>query len=379
MSQWKIPLFDSDYGIEEVDAVTKVLQSGWLTMGEITHQFETQFCNYINVKHAFAVTNGTTALHLANVVLGIGPGDEVIVPSLTFVASINSILYTGATPIFADVASEDNLTISPQDIEQKISEKTKAILVVHYGGYPCQMEEIMSLARKNNLLVIEDNAHGPGARLNGTSCGVFGDCGCFSFFSNKNLATGEGGMLVTNRDDFAERIKLIRSHGMTSLTLDRYKGHSYSYDVVDLGYNYRTTEISATLGIVQLKKLTAKNNRRKALVEYYQKKLADIDSIKIPFINHPGLSSYHIFPILLNPGIDRNRFMEFLKQNGIQTSIHYPPAHQFTYHKKYLQEKHSLSITEDIAQREVTLPLYPDLKFEEIDYIARVINNFVTT
>ena len=379
MSQWKIPLFDSDYGIEEVDAVTKVLQSGWLTMGEITHQFETQFCNYINVKHAFAVTNGTTALHLANIVLGIGPGDEVIVPSLTFVASINSILYTGATPIFADVASEDNLTISPQDIEQKISEKTKAILVVHYGGYPCQMEEIMSLARKNNLLVIEDNAHGPGAKLNGTSCGVFGDCGCFSFFSNKNLATGEGGMLVTNRDDLAERIKLIRSHGMTSLTLDRYKGHSYSYDVVDLGYNYRTTEISATLGIVQLKKLTAKNNRRKALVEYYQKKLADIDSIKIPFINHPGLSSYHIFPILLNPEMDRYRFMEYLKQNGIQTSIHYPPAHQFTYHKKYLQEKHSLSITEDIAQREVTLPLYPDLKFEEIDYIARVINNFVTT
>ncbi len=379
MSQWKIPLFDSDYGIEEVDAVTKVLQSGWLTMGEITHQFETQFCNYINVKHAFAVTNGTTALHLANVVLGIGPGDEVIVPSLTFVASINSILYTGATPIFADVASEDNLTISPQDIEQKISEKTKAILVVHYGGYPCQMEEIMSLARKYNLLVIEDAAHGPGAKLNGTSCGVFGDCGCFSFFSNKNLATGEGGMIVTNRDDLAEKIKLIRSHGMTSLTLDRYKGHSYSYDVVDLGYNYRTTEISATLGIVQLKKLTAKNNRRKALVEYYQKKLADIDSIKIPFINHPGLSSYHIFPILLNPGMDRNRFMEFFKQNGIQTSIHYPPAHQFTYHKKYLQEKHSLSITEDIAQREVTLPLYPDLKFEEIDYIARVINNFVTT
>ena len=379
MSQWKIPLFDSDYGIEEVDAVTKVLQSGWLTMGEITHQFETQFCNYINVKHAFAVSNGTTALHLANIVLGIGPGDEVIVPSLTFVASINSILYTGATPIFADVASEDNLTISPQDIEQKISEKTKAILVVHYGGYPCQMEEIMSLARKNNLLVIEDNAHGPGAKLNGTSCGVFGDCGCFSFFSNKNLATGEGGMLVTNRDDLAERIKLIRSHGMTSLTLDRYKGHSYSYDVVDLGYNYRTTEISATLGIVQLKKLTAKNNRRKALVEYYQKKLADIDSIKIPFINHPGLSSYHIFPILLNPEMDRYRFMEYLKQNGIQTSIHYPPAHQFTYHKKYLQEKHSLSITEDIAQREVTLPLYPDLNFEEIDYIARVINNFVTT
>jgi dTDP-4-amino-4,6-dideoxygalactose transaminase len=379
MSQWKIPLFDSNYGNEEIEAVTKVLQSGWLTMGEITHQFETQFCNYINVKHAFAVSNGTTALHLANVVLGISAGDEVIVPSLTFIASVNSILYIGATPIFADVVSEDDLTISPQDIERKISDKTKAILVVHYGGYPCQMEQIMSLARQYNLLVIEDAAHAPGAKLNGTSCGVFGDCGCFSFFSNKNLATGEGGMLVTNRDDLAERIKLIRSHGMTSLTFDRYKGHSYSYDVVDLGYNYRITEICAALGIVQLNKLDVNNRRRKELVEYYQHKLADLEGVKIPFIKHPGQSSYHIFPITLSPELDRNRFMEFLKQNGIQTSIHYPPVHRFTYHKKYLQPKHSLPVIEDIAKREVTLPLYPDLKFEEIDYIADVIKNFVTS
>jgi len=379
MNQWKIPLFDSDYGQQEIDAVTKVLQSRWLTMGEITHQFETQFCNYINVKHAFAVSNGTTALHLANIVLGIGAGDEVIVPSLTFIASVNSILYTGATPIFADIASEDDLTISPQDIERNISDKTRAILVVHYGGYPCQMEQIMSLARQHHLLVIEDAAHAPGAKLNGTSCGVFGDCGCFSFFSNKNLATGEGGMLVTNRDDLAERIKLIRSHGMTSLTLNRYKGHSYSYDVVDLGYNYRTTEIGSALGMIQLNKLAAKNKRRKKLAEYYQNKFADLKGIKIPFINHSGLSSYHIFPIILNPELDRNRFMEFLKQNGIQTSIHYPPAHRFTYHKKYLQAKHSLPFTEDIAQREVTLPLYPDLKFEEIDYIADVIEKFVTS
>ncbi len=378
MVQWKIPLFDSDFGQEEIDAVTKVLQSRWLTMGELTHQFETQFCNYINVKHAFAVSNGTTALHLANVVLEIGAGDEVIVPSLTFIASVNSIIYTGATPIFADVVSENDLTISPQDIERKISNKTKAILIVHYGGYPCQMEAIMSLARKHNLLVIEDVAHAPGAELNGTSCGSFGDCGCFSFFSNKNLSTGEGGMLVTNRDDLAARIKLLRSHGMTSLTFDRYKGHSYSYDVVDLGYNYRPTEIGSALGMVQLNKLAMKNKRRKELVEYYQTKLADLDGIKIPFINHPGLSTYHIFPILLNPETDRNRFMEFLKQNGIQTSIHYPPAHRFTYHKKYLQPKHSLPVTEDIARREVTLPLYPDLKFEEIDYIAEVIKNFAT-
>lgn len=379
MHQWKIPLFDCDYSVKEIDEVTKVLQSRWLTMGEITHQFETQFCNYINVKHAFAVSSGTTALHLANVALGIGAGDEVIVPSLTFIASVNSILYTGARPIFADVVSEDDLTISPQDIERKISDKTKAILVVHYGGYPCQMEDVMSLARENNLVVIEDAAHAPGAKLNGTSCGAFGDCGCFSFYANKNLATGEGGMFVTNRDDLAQNVKLLRCHGMTSLSLDRFKGHAYSYDVVKLGYNYRTTEICSALGMVQLNKLTINNRRRQQLVEYYRKKLADLEGVKIPFLNHPGLSNYHIFPILLSQEMDRNRFMGFLKQNGIQTSIHYPPAHLFTYHKKYLQVNHCLPVTEDIAQREVTLPLYPDLKFEEIDYIAQVINNFVTS
>lgn len=377
MSLWKIPLFDSNFGNEELEAVTKILQSRWLTMGEVTSQFETQFCNYINVRHSVAVSNGTTALHLANVVLGMGPGDEVIVPSLTFVASINSILYTGATPIFADIRSEDDLTVSPEDIERKISSRTRAILVVHYGGYPCHMKEIMALAQKHHLAIIEDAAHSPGAKIDGTSCGSFSDCGCFSFFSNKNLATGEGGMLVTNRDDLAERIRLLRSHGMTSLTLDRYKGHSYSYDVVDLGYNYRCTEICSALGIVQLNKLEANNKRRQQLVEYYRKKIDLNDDIKIPFKDHPGISSYHIFPILLNPKIDRTQFMEFLKKEGIQTSIHYPPAHEFSYHKKYLRSQYILPVTEDIAQREVTLPLYPDLKFEEIDYIADVIRKFI--
>ncbi|MDZ7331462.1 MAG: DegT/DnrJ/EryC1/StrS family aminotransferase [candidate division KSB1 bacterium] len=377
MSQWKIPLFDSDYDQNEIDAVVSVLRSRWLTMGEMTHQFETQFCNEIRVKHGFAVSNCTTALHLANLVLDIGPGDEVIVPSLTFVASVNSILYAGATPIFADVVSEDDWTIAPDDIERKISPRTKAILVVHYAGYPCHMDEIMTLAQQYHVAVIEDAAHAPGAWLNGRACGAFGDCGCFSFFSNKNLATGEGGMIVTNRDDLAEKIKLARSHGMTSLTLDRYKGHSYSYDVVALGYNYRPTEITSALGLIQLAKLKAKNERRKELWQYYQQQLADIPGIKIPFLHHPGSSSYHIFPILLASDLDRTRFMEFLKQHGIQTSIHYPPVHRFSYHQRYYQANHPLPKTEDIAQREVTLPLYPHLSFEQIQYITDVIKKFV--
>lgn len=377
MGQWKIPLFNSNYSSDEIKAATKVLESRWLTLGEVTHQFETQFCNFIKVRHGYAVSSGTTALHLANVALNIGPGDEVIVPAFTFIASVNSIIYTGATVVFADITSEDDLTISPQDIEKKITPKTKAILVVHYAGYPCDMEKIMKLAKQHNLFVVEDAAHAPGAKLNGISCGVFGDCGCFSFYSNKNLATGEGGMIVTNRDDLSEKIKLLRSHGMTTLSLDRYKGHAYSYDVVELGFNYRVTEISSALGLVQLDKLEATNRRRKELVEYYVKKIGNLEAIKIPFRKHVGESSYHVFPIILNPRYNREQFMEFLKENGIQTSIHYPPAHKFTYHKKYLQANHNLPITEDIAKREITLPLYPELTFDEIDFIVDVIRKFV--
>ncbi|HEX9975209.1 MAG TPA: DegT/DnrJ/EryC1/StrS family aminotransferase [bacterium] len=377
MVQWKIPLFDSDFGQEEIDATADVIRSRWITMGEETQKFEQEFGKFINARHAFAVSNGTTALHLANVVLGIGPGDEVLVPSLTFVASVNSILYTGATPIFADIVSENDLTISPDDIERKITERTRAILVVHFAGYPCHMNEIMAIAKQSNLLVIEDVAHAPGAELNGTYCGNFGDCGCFSFFSNKNMATGEGGMIVVNRDDLAQKLKLLRSHGMTSLTLDRYKGHAYSYDVIELGYNYRVTEICAAIGLVQLRKLLPNNKRRAELSAYYRSKFNDVGGVVVPFQGHPGTSTFHIFPILLDPRFDRTRFMEFLKDHGIQTSIHYPPVHQFSYHEKNISMNSDLTVTEDVAKREVTLPLYPGMEFKDIDYIVNTIKEFL--
>ena len=377
MSIWKIPLFDSDIGDEETAAATKVLTSKWLTMGEITKQFEDKFCEFLGCKYAFAVSNGTTALHLANIVLGLGSGDEVIVPSLTFVATVNSVLYTGATPVFADIVGEDDLNISSADIEKKITPRTRAIMVVHYGGYPCDMTRIMEIAARHNLFVIEDTAHAPGAEIDGKSCGTIGQCGCFSFFSNKNMATGEGGMLVTDRDDLAEKIRLLRSHGMTSLTLDRYKGHSYSYDVVALGYNYRVTEICSAIGMVQLKKLPANNKRREELVSYYRSRFADVDGITIPFKNYRGTSTFHIFPILVNSKIDRTKFMAFLKQRGIQTSIHYPPVHLFSYHKKYFRDGDQLSVTAQLAKREVTLPLYPGLQFRGIDYIIDTIKEFL--
>ncbi len=377
MAQWKIPLFDSDIGTEEIEEVTKVLKSRWLTMGEVTAEFERQFCDYVGCKYALTVSNGTTALHLANVVLGIGPGDEVIVPSLTFVATVNSILYTGATPVFADVTSDENLNISPEDIERKITPKTRAIMIVHYGGYPCDMDSIMNIVRRHHLKLIEDVAHAPGAKIEDKSCGTFGDCACFSFFSNKNLATGEGGMIITDDEGIASKLRLLRSHGMTSLTLDRYKGHAYSYDVVSLGYNYRASEMTAAIGIVQLHKLSSKNKRRKELVNLYNSLLSGSQVLSVPFQNHPGESSYHIYPVLINENIDRNDFMGHLKTQGIQTSIHYPPIHRFSYHRDLCGPSCDLSITERVTSREVTLPLYPSMCEADVHYVVDHINNYL--
>jgi dTDP-4-amino-4,6-dideoxygalactose transaminase len=230
---WQVPLADLDYGPEEERAVLDVIQSQWLTMGAVTKEFEAQFADFVGAKHALAVSNGTVALHLACLAVGLGPGDEALAPALTFVASANAIVYTGADVRFADILGPENLNISPERIEAQCSPRTKAILVVHYGGYACHMDEILAIADQHDLAVIEDAAHAPGVRWNGKAMGTWGDVGCFSFFSNKNLATGEGGMVVTNRDDIAEKIQLLRSHGMTSLTWDRHQGHAYSYDVVE--------------------------------------------------------------------------------------------------------------------------------------------------
>src|SRR5512135_541044 len=250
---WTIPLSDLDFGPAEDQAVLDVLHSKWLTMGAVTQAFEAEFAAFHHAEYAVAVSNATVALHMACLALGIGPGDEVIVPALTFVATANAVLYTGARVRFADILGEAELNVSPEAIERQITPHTKAISVVHYGGYPCRMEAICAVAERHGLAVIEDAAHAPGAFLNGRHLGTWGDAGCFSFFSNKNLSTGEGGMLVTDKDDIAEKVRLMRSHGMTSLTYDRHRGHANTYDVVDLGYNYRIDEIRSALGCVQLK------------------------------------------------------------------------------------------------------------------------------
>ena len=376
----KIPLSDIDLDQDEIDAVVNVLKSKWLTMGAVTQQFEKELAQYLGMKHAFAVSNGTAALHIACQVLGIGSSDEVIVPSLTFVATANSVLYTGATPIFADITGVDNLNISPDGISEKITPKTKAITVVHYGGYPCDMSRIMQIASEHNLYVIEDAAHAPGAEYNGKKCGTIGDVGCFSFFSNKNMTCGEGGMIVTNDDTLAEKIRTMRSHGMTSLTWDRHRGHAYSYDVVELGYNYRIDEIRSALGIVQLSKLEKNNQGRREITEKYVELLKDTEHISIPFSDYEGKSSFHIFPILLSEGINRYDFMQELRKSGIQTSIHYPPIHLFTYYRERFGYKEGMfPKTEYVGRHEITLPLYPMMTDMDVEYIANQVNEKIVT
>ncbi|MBT6133905.1 MAG: DegT/DnrJ/EryC1/StrS family aminotransferase [Kordiimonadaceae bacterium] len=367
---WNVQLFKLNYDDQESLAVKNVIDSGWITMGEKSKEFESKFSTFLqNDVHSTAVTNCTAALHLALLALGIKAEDEVIIPALTFVADINVVRIVGATPVLADCESLENWNMTAATIEKVITPKTKAIILVHFAGYPCKMDEIVALCNKNKIAIIEDCAHAPGAKYKNQSVGTFGDFGCFSFFTNKNLSVGEGGMLTTMNAELDQKVKYFRSHGMTSLTLDRHKGRAITYDVSQPGLNYRIDEIRSALGLVQLEKLTKANERRKLLVEKYIELLEGTNGISIPFMDTKNLKSvYHIFPILLGVGIDRLGIIELMKQDGIQTSIHYPSFRDFTaFSDLNLNEAH---IAEDIAKRELTLPLYPTMTFEEVELVV---------
>ncbi|HVP37027.1 MAG TPA: DegT/DnrJ/EryC1/StrS family aminotransferase [Terriglobales bacterium] len=376
--KWKIPLFDLDYDSSEISAVTKVLKKRWLTMGEKVEEFENKFARFTKAKYAVALSSGTAALHLTLKSLDFKAGDEVLVPSITFVASVNAILYCDAKPIFVDSTSLEDFNISVKDIQRKITPKTKGIIVVHYGGFLADMNKISKLAKRYGLFVIEDSAHSIGTKYGSRMAGTLGDIGCFSFFSNKNLATGEGGMIVTDNQRLAQKARLLRTHGMTSPTWERFKAVALDYDVVDLGYNYRMTEIGAVLGLEQLKKLVPNNQKRKNLSEIYIEELSGIENISIPFQNHPGCSSHHLFPILLDKRINRRDFMQKLKSKGIQTSIHYLPVHLFSfYRKKHPQKPGSLPISEEIGKREVSLPLHSRMTKKDVLYVCHQIKNIL--
>lgn len=378
--EWRVPLFDPDIDEPEIQAVTAVLRSKWLTMGDRTTEFEARFAELCGVRHAIAVNSCTAALHIALVSAGVRPGDEVIVPALTFVATANAARYCAARPVFADVASYDEWNVSRETIEPLLTSKTRAMVVMHYAGYPCRMREITALAKEHGLAVVEDAAHAPGGKLEDRSMGAWGDAGCFSFFSNKNMTTAEGGMLTTNQDAVAERARRLRSHGMTTLTLDRHKGLAFSYDVVDLGYNYRMTELNATLGLCQLQRLEAGNRARAERVRWYRERLSSIDGLAVPFTTPAGQPTHHIMPVLLPKDVDRTEVMRAMRYEAIQTSIHYRPVDTFTaFAESDVKTRRNLERTHDIGKRALTLPLYPSITAAQVDAVcdalARALRN----
>ncbi len=376
---WKIQLFKLNFDEREKNAASDVVEGGWLAMGERILDFESSFSNFLGNKvQCVATSSGTASLHMSLLALDIGSEDEVIIPALTFVADANVVRMVGARPVLADCESLANWNVSANSIEKCITPQTKAVIVVHYAGYPCDMPAIVALCKKHGIYLIEDAAHAPGASIEGKRCGTWGDIGCFSFFSNKNLSVGEGGMVSTQNEDLYQRLRYLRSHGMTSLTLDRHKGRAVSYDIAEIGLNYRMDEIRAALGLVQLDKLPSGNALRENLTARYRANLKG-SSVTIPFdaMSHDSISAYHILPVLLPKEVDRLKIIESLKNNGIQSSIHYPPFWGFTAYKDCFDPSDT-PIAADICDQELTLPLFPTLTIDEVDSVTTALQEALT-
>lgn len=366
---WKVQLFKLNYDNKEIEAVTGVLESAWITMGQKTRDFESGFSSFLGYdSKCLAVSNGTAALHLALLALDIKAGDEVITPGLTFIADQNVVTMVGATNVLSDITSRDDWSMDPADIERKITDKTKAVLIVHYAGFACDMDAICDICKRHNLYLIEDCAHTPGADYKGRPLGTFGDVAAFSFFTNKNLSVGEGGAVVTSDEVLYKKLQGLRSHGMSVPSFDRFKGRAISYDVEIPGLNYRIDEMRAALGLVQLQKLEMANKARQKLVLHYYERLDGQLKINIPFRRFSrGNPNYHIMPILLDDSVDRLHVIESMKEDGIQTSIHYPEIQEFSAYKDTVN---LTPIAQYVSKHELTLPLYPTMTIEEVDLVC---------
>ncbi len=372
---YRIPLFDLNYGREEEEAVLRVIKSKWLSQGPETEAFEREFADYVGSKHAVAVSSGTAALHISYICAGIKPGDEVIVPSFTFIATVTPLLWIGAKPVFADIKSIENPNICAETVEPLITRRTKAVVFVHYAGFTDGIDEIRNLCREKNLILIEDASHAHGSKAGNRFAGTFGRIGAFSLFANKNLAVGEGGMIITDDEVIFRKARLLRSHGMTKLAWDKFRGSSDEYDVVELGYNYRMNELQAALGRVQLSKLDKANERRRKLVALYREELDGY--VVIPFKDFESSANY-IFPIMLPEEVNRRDASKYLRKKGIQTSHHYKPVHLFSLMRRTLGTVEGmLPRTEEAGRRELTLPLYPTMTEDDVLYVVDVLKQFL--
>jgi dTDP-4-amino-4,6-dideoxygalactose transaminase len=365
-----IPLFDIALDDSEIEAVADTLRSGWLTMGPRIREFEDAFAEHLGVKHAIATSSCTASLHLAYLAAGIGPGDEVIVPAITFVASAAAVRYCGGSPVFADVAGAHDLNLDPADVEARITPRTRAICAVHYAGYAADLVALQEICDRHGLMLIEDAAHAPSATggAEGKMLGTQSLAGCFSFFSNKVLSCGEGGLLATDDERVAELARSLRSHAMTSGTWDRHRGHAATYDVVDLGYNYRMDEPRAALLTARLPKLEADIARRRTLVHRYRAELADLEGVSIPFTDEAvDTSSCYVMPLMLDDGERRGEVRSSMLDAGAQTSVLYPAIHEFTAYAQPAMP--ALPNSEEVARRELTLPLFPMLTERDQDRV----------
>lgn len=365
-----MPLSDVPIDDELRAAVTETVDSGWWSMGPRVAEFEAAFADFVGVESAFAVANGTAALHLALLAIECGPGDEVVLPSLNFVAAANTIGHTGATPVFCDIQGDDDLNLDPADVEAAVGPQTKAIVVLHYGGFPCDMGAVRELAENKGIDIVEDAAHAPGAVWRGERCGALGRIACFSFFSNKNMPVGEGGMLVTANGELAESLRLLRSHGMTTLTWDRHRGHASSYEVVQPGFNYRLDELRAAMGLVSLARLDDENAARRRIALRYRDALQD-ESVTLAFGDRLGdvSSSHHLVVVLLPSGVSRDAVRAELAGKRVQTSVHYPPIHRFAAYREAAAGR-PLPRTDEVESRLLTLPLFGHLTDDQVELVT---------
>lgn len=369
-------------GEEEKAEVIAAMESGWLSTGPRTRQFENEIGKYLGARNAIALSSCTAGLHVALVAAKIGPGDEVITSPFTFVSTANVILQTGAKPVFADIRG-DTYNISVKEIGEKITPKTRAIIPVHYGGQPCDMDEIMDLARARNLLVIEDAATAIGAKYKGKFMGSWDDrIAVFSFYANKTMTTGEGGMLATGRDDIAESVRTLRLHGMTRDAWKRYSAAGSWYFEVDApGFKYNMTDIQGALGLCQLKRLEWFIERREAICKQYDKAFSALEEIVTPCISSYVRSSRYLYPILVKRDkvkIDRNSIIEALKAENIGSSVHYIPVHFHPYYQEKLGYRHGdYPITESVFDQLISLPLFPLMKDRDVQDVITAVQRIV--
>jgi dTDP-4-amino-4,6-dideoxygalactose transaminase len=372
---WTLPLTDLELSEEDVAAYLGVLESGWLTMGPRTREFEAAFAERFGVPHAVAVSSGTAALHLALLAAGIGHGDEVLVPAMTFVADAAAVRYCGARPVLVESIGAEDLNMDPRDSERHVGPRTRAVLASHWLGYACDLSALERLCRDRDLILIEDAAQSITARdAEGRLTGTVGVAGCFSFFSKKQLPVGEGGMILTSDESIAAKAASLRSHAMTSMTWDRHRGHAESYDVVDIGFNFRIDEPRAALGLSRLSRLDADVARRRKLVRSYRARLCEIPRLKIPWTDEDVERSSHFgFAVLFESGEARDRVAAELARSGIQTT-HYPALTSLSAYRDHPPRPR----TQELAARHLLLPLSSTFTERDVDVVVGRLRTLLT-